>query len=178
VKEVTQLAEDPSYKGHWFKGNSEHLLQHPFYKANEFSEVGSAFFGLHCPMRCRALACDATSISCCLPIRFTVLLYSRRRPLASSHAYTTGLCTYDSSSLKAALLRQMPGPYSSYSALVLHSDANSGIMPRTLPPNHTAYRCMACDATCTSTAFPPGTCTISHPLLMMQEDASLDASPQ
>lgn len=64
----------------------------------------------------------------------------------------------NSSSLKAALARQMLGPHSSYSARVLHRDANSGIIPSTLPPNHTAYRCMACDATCTSTAFPPGAC--------------------
>ena len=64
-----------------------------------------------------------------------------------------------SSSLKAALERQMLGPHSSYSARVLHRDANSGIMPSTLPPNQTAYRCMACDATCTSTAFPPGAYT-------------------
>ena len=82
------------------------------------------------------------------------------KPMLSKHSglslHMHAICVQGISSLKATLARQMLGPHSSYSARVLHSAANSGIMPSTLPPNHTAYRCMACDATCTSTAFPPG----------------------
>lgn len=55
--------------------------------------------------------------------------------------------------LDTAFVRQTEGPCSSYSAFVWHACWNSGIMPRTLPPNQTAKLCVGWVMTLTSTAW-------------------------